>query len=330
MNELSIEISNLSQSIQVYAGQGLLSCRKRFSRLDYCLIGINILGIGAVCVSAYTFPLVVPVVLGVGTLGLLAYNIHTIATYRRFRNERNRWEPFFTDILKANYGSAFDRIDSIGKKITQGKTPEQFNARVLDFGYDRFPIEGPFRTDPLYFSRLHSHIAALKAIQEIFERGRKDAAELESIANQIHLYGKFMRIRDDEKNVRLVKQLNALDNKGASPLHPVKNTASLLLRDFIYAIKYIEEGLFEDVHYKKRGDPYYRPDGAAPLRYLKLILSAEKNNLCDEDKDILQKFLRCKNLKEVWDVAQGLSQETLDALKERIWEPQIGHAKVEG
>src|SRR5262249_35270432 len=77
-------------------------------------ISLNVLSVPATLAAVvYTLPVAVPIVMGVSTLALLAYNIYQV--YLRIHDVplKDRWKAIFTDIVQAKYADAHQKVEKI-------------------------------------------------------------------------------------------------------------------------------------------------------------------------------------------------------------------------
>lgn len=301
-----INLSKSDASIKDYAVQGLLTCQENESRLGIIKqIAIQILFTGALAATIYAgLPVAIPVVLGVGFLGVTAYTIYRYL----IRQESRMWRHIFENIIQSNYSQAFNELEKISKSALgdKGDHPgRDGTACGAAIGKITNLVIADYRwSHPVYFAYLYAHTALQKAAKEYRENNHFSNTDLD---RQWDLWSSAIRDHVYTTDFNFIK--SGFDRT------EVRNQSTLLLYTFLKEIRNLNSNMFTGDDPTDWGGGNWKGDGKETLRYLSLIKKHRWNELADDEKVILEKLLKRKNLKEIWSYSQSLSEIQMDHLK---------------
>lgn len=302
MITLSIEAKNLQIKLQHYAAQGLLTCKERQQRLlrfdVISTVALNAISVTAtVAAIAWSLPIVVPVLLGIGSVGLLAYNVHTLYYRLLDKKEADRWQPIFNDITRVSFSEAHTKIENILKNVS---VPQLWNVEK------KFIVEDPSESRYIRICYLHSSTAILHALAELSSGVKKTDAQLQDICANIKKWGERQAggggREFTDKWCQLITETHKLDDATNvfKPSAVKPNGAFLLI------------GVIDQLYKRSEDDP------KSIRNYLKLIQLHEKENLGPTEKTVLEALIKCKNYAEMKKEAQNISKETFESLGQLV------------
>lgn len=291
---------------QLGAAKGLLYCLAHENVVDNKLIysvAINILFAVAAPLTI-TLPLIVPIVLGGISVGLLAYNVMNVNHRFKAQKEALRWKPTFELILAGRYGEAYDSYQRNYEWIRQNYYEDRFKEYSPETAlyaslciYHRTEFVVPYlrnQTD-MFFENLEFFLSILKELQT--EKGTEKSFE------NIERCVRHMRHTKADLAIQLISKTTEFKAS------KIENLAQLLFQSMLKELDSINTHIQK---VRKSENPKYLPSSSINEQHAKefiRLLQVYGKGISSEDQQRLDRLLASKDVIELCQIGAQMSKE---------------------